>query len=349
MKPIKPHASKHEDHDHIYYDVSYFNSTNQISPLNVSDDRTAPLLKRPSDFHLSIVRFLIPTQYVPIFIRNPSNTYFSVTIRTAGVDYQSFLVYVPLNNLSPTDEAYYFVYSYQQFVDEINVALNASFMAAGGSATQPPYLTYDSKTGLFTLIAEYAYGTAAGEYQIYFNQPLYAFFDNFKSIKNTPFGQPNGKDYQLIIENTGVTLQSFAPGYSESVGVNAYAQTQENYTLYLWNSVRKIIFTSSIPVINENINISNNQFATTTNNTLKILTDFEVSLTTGSDWRSYQQYIPQGEYRLISLNSDTPMYKFDFQILFQTADQKVYQLYINPGEYFSMKVLFRNKNFKATL
>ena len=102
------------------------------------------------------------------------------------------------------------------------------------------------------------------------------------------------------------------------------------------------------PIITENLNIADQQLTTTTNNTLKILTDFEVNLS-NADWRSYIQYVPLGEYRLITMNGDTPLYQFDFSILFQTADQTIYQMYINGGEVFSMKTLFRDKNFKSSL
>ena len=65
--------------------------------------------------------------------------------------------------------------------------------------------------------------------------------------------------------------------------------------------------------------------------------------------RSYLQYSAQGEYRLISMNTDQPIYRVDCQIFFETSDQKLYPLKINPGEYLSIKILLRSINFRSGL
>src|SRR5579872_344179 len=330
MKTALQKHSKLNDDDHVYYDVTFYNNSLNPLPLNIIDSRTLPLIKKPSDYHLSIIRFNLPSSYLPIFIwpaTNPNSTY-SVTIYYNGLYYQSYLHYVPYNNLATTAPNYYFVYSYQQLIDAINNAFNSAYIASGASpATQPPYIIFNPVTGLFSLIAEQNYDSTTGTYRVYMNQPLFAFFDNFPNIMNSPFPQAGGTDYQLLIKNTGNFVASNAPGYSSSISttLNAYEIIQENYTLYLINSVRKVIITSSIPIITENLNIAEQQLTTTTNNTLKILTDFEVNLS-NADWRSYIQYVPLGEYRLITMNGDTPLYQFDFSILFQTADQTIYQM-----------------------
>lgn len=339
--------------DHVYYDLSLENTSSIPIQASLFENRNTPLISRPNDWYISVIRMNIPTAYIPIFVwpsqgaNIPDNTYYSVTIRRAGVDHRSYVTYVAQNNLTSVDPNYLFVYSYQQFIDAINAALNAAYIAAGGTATQPPYLIYNAESGLISLIAEYAYANTATEYEIYFNFPLFAYFDNFLA-KRLGFSQTNGKDVLLYVENTGNNdYESHPPGYPLSGTNNAYKMQQEYCSLFNWSSARSIVFTSNtIPVASENINAQIQGAQSNGTNTRKILTDFEFDVQNGisnNTLRSYVQYSPK-VYRLIDLESNQPIYQTDIQIFFETEDQVLYPLYINPGEYISIKIMFRNRS-----
>jgi hypothetical protein len=302
----------------------------------------------------------VPTSYVPIFIwpaltgtNSPNNNYYSVTISRAGTDYQTFLTYVPLNNLTNMATEYLFVYSYQQFIDAINVALNASFIAAGGSATAPPYLIYNNIDGIISIVAQYAYANTNAEYEIFMNFPLYSFFNNFKSIRNG-YNNTNGKDVQLFIENEGDNdYIGHPPGYPLATADDSYVMGQEYNSLYNWYDIRSIILTSlSMPVRREALNIKNTTTPASNSSYRSILTDFEPEIQSGNNTgnvRSYLQYSPRGEYRLIDMTSETPLQTTDLQIYFETSDQTLYPLKLEPGEYVSVKIMFRNKLVKSGL
>lgn len=346
--------------DHIYYDMSLTNSgaTNLIA--NLFDQRNQPLLDNPNEYHLSVVRFTVPTSYLPIFVwrdigtNDPDNNYYSVTISRAGVNYRVFLTYVPQNfPANNTNQQYLFVYSYQQFIDTINVALNQAFLLAGGTGTSPPYLLYNANTGLISLVAQYAYANSAGQYQIYMNNPLYLFFDNFKSSR-LGVNQIAGKDNLIFVQNNGNNDFMSHPPFSALSNVfDSYIMTQEYNSLFLWNSVRSLVFiTNTVPVCDEALNVKNSESLTTGSTYRKIMTDFELNIQSGisnNTLRSYVQYAVSGEYRLIDLQSNTPLYTFDIQIFFQTADLKLYPLYISNNQSISIKVMFRNKKFKKGL
>jgi hypothetical protein len=350
-------TSKTYKQNHLYYDISVLNNTNKPIVAKLFENRTSALLTDPSQYYLSVVRFLIPTAYLPIFIwnvdpillgNNPNNAYYSVTIRRVGVDHQSFLTYVPQNNLSVLDDNYLYVYSYQQFIDAINIALSAAYLATGGSATTPPYLIYNAVTGLISLVAEYQYANTAGEYEIYFNNNVFSFFDNFKAKRFT-LPAIAGKDTLIYVQNNGNNdYMGHAPGYSIAVGNDSYIMTQESNALFNWNDVRSIVLISNtMGVADEAINTINSRTPNTGNSYRKILTDFEPDI--NSNLRSYLQYNPTAEYRLIDLVSTSPLYTVDVQIFFQTSDQVLHPLFINSGEYLSLKIMFRNKKIKAGL
>lgn len=350
--------NQHMKEDHIYYDISLNNVNNAPLIAQLFDQRAQPLLQNPNKWHMSVVRFTVPTSYVPIFVwpdnggNTPNNTAYSVTITKAGVDYTTFLTYVSQNLPAiNTNPIYLFVYSYQQFIDAINVALNTSWIASGGVAPEtPPYMIYDAKSGLCSIIAKYSFANSAGTYQIYFNNSLFLYFDNLK-VQRLGAGLPSGKDVLIYIQNNGNNdFTSHPPGYVLAGAPDSYIMTQEYNSLFLWNSVRSLVFgTNTIPVANEALNVKNSDSLTTGSTFRKIMTDFEMNIQSGvsnNTLRSYVQYATQGEYRLIDLLSDSPLYTFDTQIYFQTKDLSLYPLYINKDESISMKIMFRNKKFK---
>jgi hypothetical protein len=339
---------------HIYYDISLYNDTNNPILAKLFENRNSALIKKADDYYLSIVRFLVDATYTPIFIypnvanNQPDNNYYSVTIRRAGVSYQQFLTYVPMNNFTNTSPEYLFIYSYQQFIDMINTALRASFIAAGGSATTPPYLIYDAPTGIISMVAQYAYANLLGEYEIYFNNPLFIFFDNWKT-KRYGVNQLNGKDDLIYIQNNGNNdYAGHPPSYADSATPDSYKMDQEYNSLYNWNSIRSIVFISNtLPVAGENINIQTTNTVTNGSVQRKILTDFEPNLQNNpATLRTPIQYAPNGQYRYIDLFSDQPLMMVDVQIFFETNEQVLYPLYLNPGAYISLKMLFENKKFR---
>ena len=333
---------------HIYYDVSLHNTNTAPKLAFLNDNRTTPLVSNPSNYHLSVVRFTIPTSYIPIFkwadagSNTPDNNYYSVTINNSQV----YLIYVPQNTTpqSALNTDYLFIYSYQQFIDAINVALNTAFIAsAPAGVTAPPYMIFNSVTGICSLIAQTGY-TA---HSIYFNQPLFLFFDNFK-CNRIGYSQATGKDVKIYIANTGANdYAGHPPGYALAGAVDSYIMAQEYDSLFLWNGVRSLVFTSSgLTIADEALNINNNLSISSSNISRKILTDFEFNIQSGisnNTLRSYIQYNPTAEYRLIDLTSTSPIYLFDIQIYFQMKDLTLIPLYIMPDESLSMKILFRKK------
>lgn len=360
LKSSKYHGQNH----HVYYDISLINTTTAPVLAKLFENRAQPLLMCPSDYNMSVIRFIIPTAYIPIFVwpstgnNLPNNLYYSVTIRNkqSGIDYRTYLIYAPLNNLTSADTEYLFVYSYQQFLDTINTALFTSYtnlFGAGGPnlPLSAPYMIFEPDTGICSIVCEDVYQTSQNYYEIYFNHPLYTFFDNFKSFRYGT-GNVNGKDDMIYIENQGDnSFNGFIPPYGSGT-YNGFKVKQEYNSLFNWNTCRSIVFVSNtVPVASENVNVQNSN-SKNGSTYRRILTDFEPQIETGSSnntLRSYLQYYPQGEYRLIDLHSDQPLYTFDIQIFFETSDQQLYELKINQGEYISMKILFRDKRIKSSL
>lgn len=80
-----------------------------------------------------------------------------------------------------------------------------------------------------------------------------------------------------------------------------------------------------------------------------ILTDFQLSVTNGTEARSYAQYVPTSEYRLIDMTGTTPLNNIDIQVYWQDKFRTLYPLYINPLDSLDVKILFRRKTVKGNI
>ncbi len=148
----------------------------------------------------------------------------------------------------------------------------------------------------------------------------------------------------LDVGPTMVAVASFAPGSYAAVRT-----IQEYKTLYAWNSLRTVQFTTTaIPVRKENIpqNLTIQSANEGNPNFSGIMTDFIPNVTEGPESRLYIQYVPQSEYRLFSLLSQQPLRKLDLQIYYTDKFNQQFPVTIPPNESLSLKLMFRRKDFQ---
>lgn len=125
---------------------------------------------------------------------------------------------------------------------------------------------------------------------------------------------------------------------------DAISSVQEYNTLFAWNELRSISFTTTtIPVQHEYLP------GTNPNSGLQIfssvLTDFQINVSDAPEARSFIQYIPSAEYRLVSLGGTTPLKIFDMNAQWVDNLQVSHQIYLPPYQSMTMKLLFRRKIF----
>lgn len=332
--------------DHIYYNVNLYNDTNEKIYARFQEFRSSAIIDSPKDYHLSIVRFQVPARNIPIFIFEEDG--YNVTLSYGGDDFTETVVYVPNNTIEPNNMT---VRTYQAFLDMINTAFSAAFTAlkvahAGAPPTIAPYLIFNAETKLFSLIVEDLYDPVyamAATIEIYMNYKLFHFFQTFPSIF---MGYNNAKDFQIIAEDTHNNFNSF-PGFPPVMGVDLLQITQELESIGLWNDLTGLVFTTmNIPVKPEYIPNLERQGTSSSNNNIRILTDFEPdrSGTSGEPTSalSYQFY-PQGPYRFIDMLGEQPLQTLDCQVYWRSKNQTLHPLRIDPGDVFTLKMLLQRK------
>ena len=150
--------------DHVYYNVIITNTSDVRIPAQYYETRTDPIIPNCEDYHMSIIKFTIPTEQLPIIadwyngtgataLFNQQNGYSITLLGTGGATAsQQFIQWVPIfgNSTSGIPVKEQLIFNYQQLVNMINIAFQAAYTAIGGANTAP-FITFDPALQLFIL------------------------------------------------------------------------------------------------------------------------------------------------------------------------------------------------------
>lgn len=298
------------DPDILYYNATIINQgAKDVGPVDdpllvYNETRDAPLIRDASKYLFSIVRFSMdgPNKNLPLYTvviepnqPNRDLTVYSITLQaTVGaapgttltqqvtILWQPEDTTAPLPSQSPlfgqdVSTGYYHGYSYDHFVNLVNVALASAhqqLVAAAAALPVPfvvqtlaPYLVYNPTTRLFSYYCDsYGFGpdhTSSGateEYwQLFMNTNLEALLTNFENLYTLNATQ--GRTNEVIIRNKlGSNL--FVP-VSTTTGLpdpslGVYFTATQNYpsTGTIWSPIASIVFNSTLlPVVHEQVGV----------------------------------------------------------------------------------------------
>jgi hypothetical protein len=280
-------------YDHEYIDVYAING-NSISalpvPVQFTQTRSLPFLYKPEDYYLSVVRFQIDTNSLPVFScaiqynqPNRDLSIYSVTLSWTNpvapfqtFNEQTFLTWVPQDLASPlprppslTDNkfqdnsgGYYFAYNYSYFIQLVNntfstcfLALNTQVVLAGLALPTfaAPVFTWDSESNVAILNADIlGYNqTVVNHIGIYLNLPLGQLFNSLP-VYIEPFPALLGKNFRVDTDNFGNAQVVPFPFYLPTY--NALQIFQEQTAVNVWSPISSIVFTSNtLPINSTNV------------------------------------------------------------------------------------------------
>jgi hypothetical protein len=143
-----------ETTDH-YVDLLLTNSiqthSNQRVALNFSQNQSQPVLKSTNGYQLSIIRFSLNTETLPVFIpvmQSTTTTIYSITMEFNGKQFQQYMEFEP-HNLNPADpDEFYYVYNYQFLIYLINKCIVSCLTGlcalTNCPTTTAPKMTFDA-------------------------------------------------------------------------------------------------------------------------------------------------------------------------------------------------------------
>ena len=349
--------------DIIYYNTILHNKNRFVIPASTLDQRDRDILSTTNEWEMSITRFTIPTNLLPLLIipDRTVNTY-SVTLSCNGNDYQQFVPYTQSSFRGLYGREVQAYYDIQAFLDDVNSALLLAFADVlfnnpACVSTQPPRFYYDSVTSLISCYVDRGFidGTLNGV-SMYMNTILFNLFQAFIA-EYLPTPQPLGKDirFKILDSNTlaisNVIPRVNVPNAIANINVTLLQLQQTFICISNFFSVRSLVITTSqIPVQQEYLpNISSNlQNQNVSNTNRSIVSDFEIpAITDQNSFRTSITYIPTAEYRMISLLGDQSLNRVDFQVLFTDTNGLFYPLYLDVDKTISIKTMFRRKKIMS--
>lgn len=326
-----------DQNEDVYIDLlatcSVQTNSNHRVPLVFNQTSSQPILKSTTGYKLSIIRFSLNTETLPIFIptmRSANETIYSITMEYNGVQFQQFMQYEP-QNLNPVDQdEYYYVYNYQYLIYLVNNCITSCLTGLGlaNGATVAPTMTIDmtSKVVTINLDNNYFGYNESNKINIYMN---YAMYTMFASLPATIVNKNKlGMDYQL----------------NNLISQDLTSMTQDFATDMILNPVSSIVFTSNlIPIYQSSTppiqiyvdGVVSNQ--NSSYNFLNILTDF---IANDMQFVPYIQYSPS-IYRFLGLKQNTEIRNIDLRVFWQNKNSGILKpLYIGCGGSCSIKLYF---------
>ncbi len=320
----------------IYVDLLVSNSiqtqANQRTAINFTQNQSQPILKSTNGYKLSIIRFSLNTETLPIFIptmQTTNTTIYSFTMDIGGVQYRQYMEFEP-QNLNPIDpDEYYYVYNYQYVVHLMNKCLSSCLLGLSGLATLPtniaPTITFDNTSQICTLNLDSTYYgfNETGKINIFLNSSMYALL---ASIPSSITNLNNGMDYQinnLFSQSPDTLIQNYS-------------------TVPIWNPISSIIFTSNLIPIHQSqtppVQIFENGQVLNSSSTfdyLNVLTDFIGNNLTFTPFVQYSATI----YRYLSLKPNSEIRNIDLQVFWQRkTNGQLKNVYLGCGGTASVKL-----------
>jgi hypothetical protein len=136
-----------------------------------------------------------------------------------------------------------------------------------------------------------------------------------------------------------------------------YITTSEYSPVPMWNPIQSLVFTSSLlPIVlsyaTAQLPFNTGQspqtaYQSTGQNSqiTNMLSDIQVGLVTGSEYKPSVLYVPQGEYRLIDLNGSMPINSASFAVQYKTKYNQIIPFKLGAQCGANIKILFRRKRF----
>ena len=339
--------------DIVYYNITQPGASGKRTNTAYIKNNTEPIIRKQKDYKLAVARMSIPTNILPIFIaettgsiQNKDNELvYSVTLEFDTVEVTKNLQMI---SVSPTAsgefiEEYYFVYTYSQFFEMINVAFQSAFTDLGLLAPIPggslaPQFEFDAPSQKFVLyITTHYESTLPTPIRIYFNDRLFQPY--LLSLPVTYYLNSNPKRAEIrIIQNLVNTV---------NIGGTDYITVYSNYNiLNKWNDVRSIQLTTTMPINFEFIEVNyGSKYGGLTQRTSKelMLKDFQIQYPEYDSVARTTIDYAVSEFEYIDLFGDDDLRNISVNVYWVDKDGKRRPLYITGRNVLHIKLMFKRK------
>ena len=331
--------SSHKDIQNQYLNIRIANTS--IVPFTeaiYTKNNTNPILYQPYLYKLSVDRFQIPVDTIPLIIAESTGTLDElvyqfqmtdddwVTTETQNVIYKS-------SGLSANNSRYYYIYSYSRFIRFLNTALETLYSTLGGTLSVPPHFEFDPISQKLSLVAPPEFDSIAGTWKIRFNFPLLRFFSGFE-LKQVV----QGVTYEFEIYNRYNNIVDIETNPVGPVITPYFSMLPDVNTLTRWNELNSIVINTNLPVNAQYIEGSDQNAATSSE---PILTDFIVLYPDNNSYASTTVDFSIDERDLYDLYGSSPIRNVLLQIYWTNYKGQRFPLYLSQNTAANIKLLFK--------
>lgn len=360
--------------EYIYLDLNVVN-TDKKNPIQLqfNENRTNDILMGygMENYKVSVVRWYLETNSLPLMIVDlisNTETDYVITLKHLNFQFSKRVEFRPqdLTQLPPAvfdrntyfNNPYFYYYSFQWFVKTLNDAFRDAYVGLealvgapqmpAGSFNPPVVFELDASSGFGNMYSCPSTNSALPDtdrIDVFFNTTLYEsiFSNGFKAVYNTAFG--GDMEFKLQVDNN-FSLNTYTFVINNN-NVEYITNISDYPIASLWNCVKELVLTSSIPVVPNGISASRNvdgQFNSSSNSlSANILTTLEVATLTGTEYKSVIEYLPTAQYRYMSLISSGALNNININCLWRDKYNNFNQMRLNPLSCSSMKILFELK------
>lgn len=358
---------------HVYYDIDIVHQTEDDTPapLSFNQTRSAPFLRNPEKYFMSIIRFNV-TNSLPVFIPkiqlnqpNPNKTIYNMYISTQSPSASAIKVNfewvcpndAPIPNPDTAgnytyqniQNEYYYCYTIEYFLYLMNQQLQTKINTTPMSgAFENVWFSLNKDT--YQLELNFISVDKSWRPRFYFNGPLRGLFSLF-TYKYNGFNIPNygnttEKTFEILWERSNHNASLTKP----QVTINT-----EACCLQRWNPVSAVVFTTTtLPVVasetgtplvyGSNVKVGN---VSSNNNISTIITDFTVSIGPNNLYAPEIDYLPTAEYRLNDMYGNQDLKNIDIQVSWKDKYGNYYPLMLPSGGKANIKIMYRKKNYNV--
>jgi hypothetical protein len=338
-----------------YYHMVY-NVPGDYQPAYIRKQHTQNILDRCDEWYMAIERFNVPISSVPMWIYNNNDTeyWFMMSFGTTPiVTSLHHLQFIPWTG-NTTNELYYGIYFYDQFVRMMNEALKVAMTEMKGLVGTIPF---DLPTPYFQVtnnVLEYV----APELQFSENTSLAAKISVYMGVKifDKLRGMPTiYTDHGTNPDTTKYRITSYAmpnnTGTTYTSGTYVMNKIRSNSvpdTILRWNTCKGVIVESPSMNIQKEIFPTGNAFSTSPgqNNglfTKSLMGRFDI-LYEGNAPRPLEvRYVSQNKYRYVELLGIQPLNILEMNIMWIDAENSVHPLYLLNADTVVIRLIFIRK------
>jgi hypothetical protein len=356
--------------ENIVANLSLYNPITSSSPIPASIDVALekPILRRCKDYKMTILRFQCSLSSI---YPNYNLTGKTFVVRLVSGNGNLFEI---SNTVSPSD-VFATITDFVNYINFMLVRLWSGYInrfPTGYTISLAPYIIYNTITHQFELIVPALFNAFDQNIDLQVNDQLYYYLQGIPAVKLADkfySFQTNVKDdaikagsqpqlynatdifyispiyNNILLDNTGRHYPLFG---NTPTQFNSYRFRSEFCTDNRFNKFQSVVVLSNIPIRQETLPLPTDLNTPLLNNdlsyiaSLPILSDFRANINHYGDQNQDLIYYPPGEYRWIDLISDGPLDRLSFSFKYQTIDQNIHQLMIQPGNSVNIKVYFRS-------